>query len=559
MKSKLELCAVAAALLLAIQVRGQQNGPEVVACVDVGAMVRAVSHPDGGSVVPPLYAAHARAAEMPVAKSASQSLVAIDHDLLAQLVKDAAPGVEIRVDGTRFWISGAEASVKAATVRLAALRTALCAEVRIRVALVGRAPQKAVLTALETAAFLAEAPLIFAAEGVGRSDAPFALRGGRVLPFVADYSVEVAQKSSISSPVVAHIRLGLRATAAAYSLPNNKVLARVGGVYSEAPEAMRSFPAGDPLRFGEIQSPEPVSTGMSGAAVLESGGSFVAGGTAAGGVWLVQATRGGGPTGNDLHPVAGMIRNRFELTGLDSGIAGDPFDGLFTGDDGDEGSGASPVAFENLLALCASRFRTGEAGLTLTQSGLLVVKGTPEVKDEVGRLLPELAETLLRNCAVELRFGVVDAGKAAKLAAGTTDAALLPSGRMFATALAGERIRLFMGAENAFLSAAEAEIAQESSLLDPIVRVRFQGVVFEGVLDRDEAGLVGVTGRFSRRAEAGPPAASPRLSSGAALDLSGDDACDLRSSVAATPGAWKSFGSATVKDGVFVVMVRAEG
>ncbi len=560
MSSKFLTNVASATLLLAMRVAGQQDGPQVVASVDVGSMVRARPIPAGVSVTPPLFVAIARTEPAAAQRGLRESTgaVAVDHDLLAQLVKDAAPGVEVKFDGPRFWISGPDAAVKAATARLAVLRGAIGAEVRIRIALVGRAPAKSVLTAAETAAFLAEVPHVFTAESVGNSDSPFSLRAGRVQPFVADYSVEVAQKSAIATPIIGHLQLGLSATVAAYALPGGGLLARIGGVYSEASETMRTFPAGDPLRFGDIQTPEPVTSGVSGAAVIESGGSFIAGGTAAGGVWLVQATRGAEPSGDDLQPVAGLIRGRFMLPGLDSGVQGEPYEGLFDADDDWEES--SPIAPEHLLALCAAGFPDGEVGLTMTQGGLLVVKGADPAKEKVKRFLPELVRTLLRTCSVEVRFGVVDAAKAAKLAAGTTDAALLPSGRMFATGLAGERFRIFQCTGNSFVASTEPEIAQEASILDPLVRVRFQGVVFEGTIDRDDAGLVGVSGRFSRRGDAGPAAASPRLSNGTVLELPCSESCDLRSTVApAAKGVWKSFGSTTVKDGVFVVMVRGEG
>jgi hypothetical protein len=532
--------------------RAQDPGATGFAVFDVADLVRGGTAPSLAPVIPPLAAA-LDGREL-LEEGNEREIEVIDPELLAALLRSGVEDLKIEIGPERLWAFGPAASLTAAEKRLADLRAAFGETALVRVAAVKRAPGKAVLSAAEAAAFFAAETPTFSAAATGRTDRAFVLRAGRDLSFVADYTVEVAQKASIANPTVARLSLGLSAVVAAYAMPDGRLLVRVGGVYAALAGEPRNYPAGDPSRFGDVQCPEVTTSGVSGGAVIESGGAFVVGGGRQGGAWIVQATRSA-PSGGDTVGLAALLRPRTSLAGLKDSAAGDPSTRILR----EEGfDGRAPLDGDRLLTLLRSRAGAGVAdSLTLVQGGRLFVPGGGETRAALGRFASELAERLLRNSSCELRYGVVDAATAERMMRGEIEASAVPAGKLLATSPAGERFRLLACDERSYVASTECEIAQECSIADPQVRSALRGICFEGVLDRASDGAISLKGRFTRRDEQGGFVVGPRLPNGATIEAPSGDVVEMSGSSTLSTSGYALFAAAAAPGGVFVVLARA--
>jgi hypothetical protein len=361
---------------------------------------------------------------------------AIDVDFLAQLVNEAAEGaVDVAAEGSRLWVRGDAAAHAKVSALLAAARAACGDAVVVRLALVDGTPPKAVLNAVETAAFLSQNPPRFEVAATGATDFPFAIRSGRDISFVGDYDVEVAQKSGVSDPGIRVLPVGVSAVVGALASPDGRLLLRLAGTYTTADVRPRTASAGEASKFGDLETPEATSVAVAGSAAIENGGCFVVGAAAAGGFWIATASRVRPyPESAEAGfvPCAALVRSSFDLGPM--GVDADFFSGAGPGPIGEgRDEPTSLIVDDRLMALVKEGAPSEEngAGVSMTQGGRLALRGPESYRKAVRSAASKLAAGLLRNAQAEIRFGVVGAPEAAGLMGGgeAGSAAPRPHGR----------------------------------------------------------------------------------------------------------------------------------
>lgn len=560
MKSTKYRTALGALFLGAIAV-GQDRGARELRVFDVGAIVGEVASAHLAPSATPLQSSliPGDAARVRLTGGGEPSR-AIDVDFLAQLVNEAAEGaVDVAAEGSRLWVRGDAAAHAKVSALLAAARAACGDAVVVRLALVDGTPPKAVLNAVETAAFLSQNPPRFEVAATGATDFPFAIRSGRDISFVGDYDVEVAQKSGVSDPGIRVLPVGVSAVVGALASPDGRLLLRLAGTYTTADVRPRTASAGEASKFGDLETPEATSVAVAGSAAIENGGCFVVGAAAAGGFWIATASRVRPyPESAEAGfvPCAALVRSSFDLGPM--GVDADFFSGAGPGPIGEgRDEPTSLIVDDRLMALVKEGAPSEEngAGVSMTQGGRLALRGPESYRKAVRSAASKLAAGLLRNAQAEIRFGVVGAPEAAGLMGGGKPEALL-QGRMVVAALSGEPFRVVAGTERAFVMDADVEIAQESIMMDPVVRSVFEGVACEGALELDENGAVSLSAKFFRSADAAPQP-GPRMPEGVAINVVRPERTRLTARATLSDDAWRPLGATSVKGGVFVVMARS--
>lgn len=549
--------ALGALFLGAIAV-GQDRGARELRVFDVGAIVGEIASAHLAPSATPLQAClHGGEGARSRAMGGGEPSRAIDVDFLAQMVNEAAEGAaDVAAEGSRLWVRGDAAALAKVSALLAAARAACGDAVVVRLALVDGTPPKAVLNAAETAAFLSQNPPRFEVAATGATDFPFAVRSGRDISFVGDYDVEVAQKSGVSDPAIRVLPVGVSAVVGALGSPDGRLLLRLAGSYTTSDVRPRTSSAGEASKFGDLETPEATTVAVAGSAAIENGGCFVVGAAAAGGFWIATASRVRPyPESAEAGfvPCAALVRCSFDL-----GPAGVDAD-FFSGGGpivAERDEPWAPIVDDRLMALVKESAPSEEngAGVSMTQGGRLALRGSEAYRKAVRSAASKLAAGLLRNAQAEIRYGVVGSAEAAGLMGGGKPDALL-QGRMVVATLSGETFRVVSGTERTFVMDADVEIAQESIMMDPIVRSVFEGVACEGSLELDENGAMSLSAKFFRSSDAAP-LPGPRMPEGVAINVVRPERTSLTVRAALSDDAWRPLGATSVKGGVFVVMAR---
>jgi hypothetical protein len=530
---------------------------------DVGAVVRARSNCHWVPAVAPLRAA--LALEFP-ANFDGEATPAADVDRLVALIGETTGGTaSAQAEGRRIWVKGDAAAHAVTASLLASVRAACADEVVVRVALMSVAPPSAILAPAEAKRFFAENARSVEASAATSTDRAAFLRAGADVNAVVDYSVEVAQKAQIGDPVVRRIPLGLTARVAALALPDGRLLLRVGGMHAAWSAEPYSAPLGN-KSLGDLQALRIDSSAVIGAAIVESGGAFVLGDGVGGGFWVAQATR------TKAAPEASGTRAFIACEALFRGAGSIPRASVGAVHDSDapdaesekdhpsescEPPTSSDFFIERLREMIWPAGERHDDERLELMGGKLFVQGAEAFQKRVKTAAVSFAATTISPVAFEARYGVVTPADAAALVDSGAKAEQLLTTRATISALAGESFRVMSGVERTLIADQDVEIAQEASIVDPVVETVFSGIRFNGRVERDENGSSTVSGEFLRQQDLSTPPFVTRLPESGGVEVVRLSRAIVDGSVSLSTDAWRLFGTATSADGVLVVMVRA--
>ncbi|MEE9394067.1 MAG: hypothetical protein V3W41_16320 [Planctomycetota bacterium] len=345
----------------------------------------------------------------------------------------------------------------------------------------GRLQPEEVVAALKNGATLISALRLSAGRGLE-------FGAGRNIPFISKYYVEVAQKATVSDPVMAEVRVGLRGNVVARPVPGGGIFVRVG-LRDATMVEMKSLKVAS-QGASILQSPTVDSDTFFGSAVLESGAAFVM--SAQHGsrrsTFLIRATHRPATIAADASfgflPLGAMgfrlgEHPEFQLSASDSSEKALVFV---------EHEGRVPFSKDSLIEsvkrVVDPQWDEIEHNRFDELGSSLYVRHEGKKVSAAATIMARLHRAVIKNVDVDLCLVNLDDEKerAMRLGSAGPDAASLAAhaDERFAFSLVtGDRTRSVFGREKLQIRDYDAEIAEASTNLAVKVQTQFEGYALE--------------------------------------------------------------------------------
>ena len=348
----------------------------------------------------------------------------------------------------------------------------------------------AVLTAAQADALIAAAEPLEHSRKSARLGQRVRLGGEGVVARLYDYDVEVAQKARIADPVITVVRDGIEVGAIARAELDGGILLRAWGRHVEPDPGPRRLTL-EHFAGVFLEVPEAVSTLCVGSAVISDGGGLLLGHDwSPDGFWLIRARHGnpervetGG--GSIFLPLSGLAATPLVVPSPWLPKAA-PSGGWEQPD--------PPLhrqlydAYETALSAEDLHDRVQEqveqndpGGSVVLLDHTLYVRGSPALLDGSVDTVRELSAALSSETVeIDVRLGLVEPKAARELVAMERPEVLAErlKHRLIGACRLGDTLLVVGGRERLYLKDHDAEIAQASAILDPILGNVFEGASF---------------------------------------------------------------------------------
>ena len=387
--------------------------------------------------------------------------------------------------------------------------------------------------------------------------------------FIADYDVEVAQKSTIADPIVRSLRDGMDLRIRLCATPTGEAFVEASAVAATLNGMNdRSVAAPDrPL----LQLPSTESEVAFSSAVLENGGVMIMGsGASANTMYALRVQIGDAPQTNipntrviQLGALCAPVNDAGPLRlGRPMLAAHTDFDSENPEDVHEHYSLIEADRLVDILSNGVNKdFHDNEHNgmWVINHSALIVWSRDSDTLRKTQEYIAGLHAQRARSISLELRYGLVESLKTSRGNSTLADLAGKLSGSLHGCSVAQRRIRLLSGSEQGLVRDFDVEIAQESTAFDPIIATIFDGAALKAELTMLEGGSIGLKGLFGFQSVAAPMK-QVRLghSTAESIDLprAEETEVDIRASL--SDSKWMLVEAVPMKGKTFVVMVRAQ-
>ncbi len=397
-----------------------------------------------------------------------------------------APDHVPEVFALRRRVTGTEAQLAEAQARLDAVRAILAQTVDVEVFQFDGTlldPDAGSILDAEAAATLVArmggANISRRAVPIGRA---FRFAEASIVSFLADYDVEIAQGALGPDPVVSIIHDGLEvALRVDRAADGRRWLVRVWGRDGDLQRSMRTVELGA-IGGSPLELPRMDTAVFTSSALLDSGALLVIDPQGSEGSTLAVrvSTRPGAAVPASLVPMGDALASPMRCGPLELAFA-QPSQGYRLRHDDDFGgtSGARVRGDDTRTLLAAALGREPLAGEVTQLGSDLFVPGADDAAAETRAALRALGTELSgRTVTVDLRHAVVDAARAASVRTpeGLQEFVESAPGRRLGSAYEQDALLLLGGREATYLQDHDVQVAAGAALMDPIVRVLFEGL-----------------------------------------------------------------------------------
>lgn len=425
----------------------------------------------------------------------------IDRDAIADLVRQFAPdemetedGVSMHVEGATLRLSGAPDKVQRLETTIRDLTRAMVHNIRLQAELF-RLPQPgefaATITSDQLAGLRRDHQRIWTSTTNCISGNIASLNKDRTTNYVFDVDVEVAQGSKIGDPNTASLFEGVRVAVEPHVLTSSTDLvlyAQFAFGELRAPTVSRDTGIND-MPSLDVPTIDCNSGTMSGR--ISDGGALVLSvqGDPAGGGNMLLAISGqqegtGRGTGEQLgiFPVSALLSPSLRATVQNVTIEDDRAFPLHLQRTAQDNRNLGPVDQAQLQDLIFGALDVEESGDYVTIAGNhLIVKGSGTTRQGAERMLQTLQEEWLSTARVDLRTTLHEVHFGSGVFSREASTATAGAGRTLHQitfpALLGRSHTLMRGHESTVIRDNDVEIAQKSSISNPVVDQIFSGIV----------------------------------------------------------------------------------
>lgn len=377
------------------------------------------------------------------------------------------------------------------------------------------------------------------------SGQPVLHQTGELHSYVQDWQVAIAEDSRSGDPNVGVFREGLDIGLTVHPTFDGRHLVRVGARETHL-KSMRYVELADE-DLGVLQLPA-IDTGIVLASgVVASGGGLLLGSpTEERGAWLIRveaAEDGAAPptdVGWAMVPLA-QLGHPLRIAWLDSLS---PERSRTTFGFGQAGKKPDHVGLLDAFALLRDEelSRHVDAGAWRLGDHLLV-RGPESARARIAELAQRLASDGDRSLSLELRYGFVDAVSAGELLRSGVVPQQLPSSlehRVMSATRLDDHFRVVSGTEYSYLKDQDPKVAKQAAIKDPLVDTFFEGLVWEGQLERLRDGRFALDARLHYSQLPEPLDATPRIGgSRSPIDLPRVLGTSARPELVLRPDRWE--------------------